>query len=149
MKKYKLELKEKDFEQMANELKTISQKLYKAEDLILNALAEYTKEQIKFYIEESTGWYDYIPTGELLNSITTSDIFNHTIRVYTDSAYAAYVEYGTGIRGSYTPHPEPIGDYDMSHLGQHAHRFMYDAFQDLKNNYMEIAKDVLRKEGII
>lgn len=149
MKKYELNLSYNDFDKMAKELQTISSKLILARDLILQALAEYTKKQIQFYIQESTGWYDYEPTGDLLNSIMISDIVQDTIRVYTDSAYAKYVEYGTGVRGSYTPHPEPIGSYSDKFLGQHAHRFMYDAFIDLKNNYMKIAKDTLRKEGII
>lgn len=154
MKTYNLELSEKDFEQMAKELQTISEKLSKAEDLILNALADYTLERVVHYIAITVGQTDYEGTDNLINSIKKSDIFNHTIKVYTDVAYAKYVEYGTGIRGASNSHPDAEVDgwtynYRQETTGQVAHKFMYSAFQDLRQNYMQIAKDVLRKEGII
>jgi hypothetical protein len=88
------------------------------------------------------------------------------ISVYTDLAYAKYVEFGTGIVGAQSPHIEAAergwtydkqtgwtykgsdGKYYYTE-GLEPHNFMYNAWLDLKNNYMNIASEVLRERGLI
>ena len=89
---------------------------------------------------------------------------------YTDLFYAKYVEFGTGIVGSKESHPaysQKGWRYDInSHgeagwkypkkdgtygwtRGQVAQKFVYQAVLDLERDYIEIAKNVLRKKGLI
>jgi hypothetical protein len=92
------------------------------------------------------------------------------VRVYTDLAYAKYVEFGTGVIGKNNPSPKATefgwsydkndkgemgwvykgsdGEYYWTQ-GQEAHNFMYNAYLDLKENYMDITKQVLRERGLI
>lgn len=168
MKEYTLELSEESLKSFAQKLSNMPIKLEKIKNKILKKLAQYTKERIQYYISESTGNTGYNPTEELLNSIEISDIFNNTIEVYTESALAMYVEYGTGIVGSENPHTEVEGwKYDVNEhgekgwfyqdtggnwhwtKGQKAHEFMYKAFQDLEANYMSIAEQIFNEEDLL
>ena len=88
------------------------------------------------------------------------------ISVYTDLAYAKFVEYGTGVTGTNNPHPlsaehgwtyqretgwRYVGSDGQSYYteGLEAHEFMYKAWQDLKKNYIDIARKVLKERGLI
>lgn len=92
------------------------------------------------------------------------------VRVYTNLAYAKFVEFGTGVTAKNSSHPSSSEfgwSYDTNDKGEkgwvyrasdgnfywtqgeEAHQFMYKAFQDLKANYMRIAKQVLVERGII
>lgn len=171
-KKFNFEfvLSHQSVKNLIGELKDYQKELEKVKEPILNALADYTYERVLLYLEYSIGLGNYVPTHKLENSIKKSPIFQDMIRVYSDLAYAKYVEFGTGVTGSEDPHPKTSefgwsydenshGDkgwvYQASDgnfyrtSGQEAHRFMYNAWLDLQENYMEIVKKVLRERGLI
>lgn len=161
---YKLELSEESFNKLAQKISDIPAKLGKVKIKILKRLAQYATDRIIYYISTTTNEY----TGDLVNSITTSEIFNDTIEIYTENAYAMYVEYGTGIVGSQNPHPLLDGwKYDVNEhgdkgwyyqdvngewhwtKGEKSHQFMYKAFQDLEANYIQIAEQIFYEEDLL
>ena len=137
---------------------------------ILEALAKYTKERVEHYISETVGNGTYIPTNKLLESISVSKIVGDMVRVYTDLAYAKFVEFGTGVTAKRNPHPKSSefgwaydknehgddgwvykgsdGNYYWT-TGEEAHQFMYMAWIDLNQHYMDITRQVLKERGII
>lgn len=164
------ELSHQSVQNLIEELKNYQKELKKVKEPILNALADYTYERVMVYLTASIGQGSYVPTQDLEQSIKKSPIFQDMIRVYSDSAYAKYVEFGTGVTGRKTSHPKTSefgwtydskehGDkgwvYQASDgnfyrtTGQDAHQFMYKAWLDLQENYMEIVKKVLKERGLI
>lgn len=159
---YELELSAEDIFKACDELDKFSQKLQKARIKLLNRLADYAIEVIRQNCP--------VDTEQLINSIQKSEIFENTIEVYTDNAYAQFVEFGTGIVGKNNPHPD-AGEfgwqYDVNEhgiagwkyqgedgqwhwtQGQESSKFMYLAFQDLEQNYMRIGEEVFKEEGLI
>ena len=177
---FEFSLSHKSVNKLVKEIKRYQEELNKAKGYILNALADYTLERVKYYISVTTGHTSYIPTGELLNSIQKSLIMENTIKIYTTLAYAKFVEFGTGVNGSKKSHPETSihgwsynaephryvsktgkeyetkGWYYKGNDGEihyteglEAHMFMYKAREDLKENYITIAKQALRERGLI
>jgi len=76
-------------------------------------------------------------TGQLKNSIKTSaeETEDGAIaKVYTNSDHAAYVEFGTGVRGasSHIDRPEGI-HYNSRYMGQKAQPYMSPAYLHAKN----------------
>ena len=151
-------------------LKNYKNELANIKQYILQALAQYTQERVKYYISETVGKGGYPTTNALLDSISISQITNDMVRVYTNLAYAKFVEFGTGVKAKNNPHPssnEFGWSYDTNAKGEmgwvyrssdgnyywtqgeEAHQFMYRAYQDLKENYMSITKQVLRERGLI
>ena len=172
MKKYSFEfvLSHQSMQNFIKELKDYQKELEKSKKYILEALAEYTQERVKHYISESVGNGGYPTTDKLLDSIEISGITGDMIRVYTELAYAKFVEFGTGVTAKNNPHPYSSNfgwSYDINERGEkgwvykssdgnfywtqgeEAHQFMYRAWMDLKANYMIITKQVLRERGII
>ena len=114
----------------------------------------------------------YPITHNLENSIQISAIINDMVSVYTNNAYAKFVEFGTGVTGQnaqeYSPKSKEFNwTYDENEKGEYGwvyhasdgnfywtsgmegHNFMYNAYLDVQENYMDIAKRVLRERGII
>lgn len=166
---FEFELSETSIEGLIKNLKNYEETLKASKEAVLKALSEYTKERIQMYISESTGNGSYVPTGELLDSVQISDIVNDMVRVFTDSEHAVFAEFGTGVTGS-GGHPKSneLGwVYDSNNhgekgwfytaedgkvywtKGEKAHQFMYRAWSDLQDNYMDIVKKVLRERGLI
>ena len=72
---------------------------------------------------------DAVYTGELESNI--KGMFFPTERcgfVIADTPYAIYVEYGTGVVGAESPHPEAEGnwDYDVKHHGDEGWVYLND-----------------------
>lgn len=80
-----------------------------------------------------------------------------------DSEYALYVEYGTGIVGSESPHPNPISAYDINNhgekgwiypknggfywtKGQPAKPFMYETWLWTKSQATKIIRQKVNQE---
>lgn len=95
-----------------------------------------------------------VRTGELLDSV--NGIFNEQERVgiiRTDAYHALYVEYGTGVTGARSPHPEPWaydvnqhGDTGWWYLDGHDGQYHWTKgmpsrpfFWNMRNEIMEIA----------
>ena len=157
------ELSEESISNLRKNINKVQQELEKSKEYILLALADYTYEQVMKYVPKGH-------TGQLVESIKKSSILNDMIRVYTDLAYARYVEFGTGITGKSNPHPESSEwgwKYDVNEHGekgwtykasdgkfywtdgQEGQEFMYKAWLDVKEHYLEIARKVLIERGLI
>lgn len=163
-------LSHKSITNLVKNLKAYQTEFENSKIYILEALAKYTHERVRYYISETVGKTSYVPTGQLLESIKISEIINDVAKVYTNLAYAKFVEFGTGVTGSENSHPKSSEfgwSYDVNEHGekgwfykasdgnvywtegQVAHQFMYRAFEDLKENYIRIARAVLRERGLI
>jgi len=165
---FEFNLSERSINELTRNLQNYHRDLKLAKNYILEALADFTMEEVKKNIADTTS--PGTSTGTLLSSIKKSPILNDTIRIYTDLAYAKFVEYGTGIVGAGATHPkasEAGWVYDKNEhgergwvymgsdgefhwtAGQEGHQFMYRALETLKSKYMEIARKVLRERGLI
>lgn len=159
-----LVLNENSFRNASNQMIQYAMKLEVCEKIVLQRLADYAKQQMQNYLNESTPF----ATGELISTISI-EMGEHFARIFTDSEYAKYVEFGTGIEGSNSPHPKkPSGwNYDINSHGEKgwvytakdgktywtrgeiAHQFAYKAYLDLKQNYVRLAKQVLKENGLL
>lgn len=158
---YTFEFSPESMKELEKLLKTKQKKFNNIGYKIIDAYADYFMERAKEYVP--------IDTGELKNSITKSQVEKLAIEVFTDCGYAKYVEFGTGIAGERSKHPEyneegweydihkhgdigwyyPKEDKIYWTKGQPASEFWYKAYQDLDANKNQIAEEVLRKEGLI
>lgn len=110
--------------------------------------------------------YDAIETGELLNSLNMEpgDVASNgaSFVIYTGCEWAAYVEFGTGIVGSESPHPDTglaNWKYDVNSHGEAgwfyykdgvwhwtkgmiSRPFMYETGQELADKVVKIAREV-------
>ena len=151
---FNFELSHQSVMNLIGNLKNYQQELEKVKEPILKALAEYTHGRVTYYIQETIGKTDYIPTGNLLNNIKISEIVDDMVRVIADTEYAKYVDFGTGVRGTSSSHPL-TGEYGWIYnlkretTGQVAHQFMYRAWEDLKEHHGEIVRNVLKERGLI
>lgn len=125
-------------------------------------LAERGVEIAKIKISE----YDAIYTGELLASINSEQgaVIQNGAKwiVYTNCQWAKFVEFGTGIVGAGSPHPDTsiIGwKYDVNEHGEKgwfyfrdgewhwtkgmpSRPFMYETALQLKQEIIKVAKEV-------
>lgn len=109
---------------------------------------------------------DAIYTGELLSSIKAeyggSSPEGATWYIYTDCDWAIYVEFGTGVVGSQSPHPDTSlvnWKYDVNSHGKNgwyyykdgewhwtqgmpSRAFMYETGRDLRQIIQKVAKEV-------
>ena len=154
-----LDLSTKGINRALKVLEDFKKELIKKCNEVITILAQKGEEFAKMYIVDLGAVY----TGELLDSITSDfDESTRIGRVYVNGvAYAAYVEYGTGIIGDFSPHPEPWA-YDINNhgwdgwyfigrdgikyhtLGQPAHPFMYNTRRDLESICQSIVKGVFK-----
>lgn len=161
-----LVLNEKSFKKAENELLQYALRLEATEKLILQRLAEYAKHQMEVHLLESVN--SETSTGELISSLSI-EYGEHFARVFTENEYAKYVEFGTGIVGSNNPHPQLPNNwkYDVNSHGEKgwvytakdgkqywtkgeiAHQFAYRTYLDLKQNYITLAKNVLKENGLL
>jgi HK97 gp10 family phage protein len=109
---------------------------------------------------------DAVYTGELMNSI--DGYFDSTTGVgiiRADAYYAIYVEFGTGVVGKQSPHPNPNGwQYDVNNHGDKgwvyyddendkfrwtkgfkSRPFMYNTARQLEKECARIAREVFGK----
>ena len=91
-------------------------------------------------------------TGRLANSIHMSvdDKTDEIVgKVSTNTEYAPYVEFGTGIRGSSSNYPMTNGlrlSYSPDRMGQTAQPYMYPALKQNKTKINKLITDALRNE---
>ena len=95
---YTFEFSPESMKELEKLLKTKQKKFNNIGYKIIDAYADYFMERAKEYVP--------IETGELKNSITKSQVEKLAIEVFTDCEYANYVEFGTGIAGERSKHPE-------------------------------------------
>lgn len=106
-----------------------------------------------------------IDSGELQNSLafTLYKEDNKGI-LFTDCPHACYVEFGTGIKGSVSPHPTLPWEYDVNGHGEDgwyyydteqgrvrftkgmpSRPFMYETAKELERKAVEIAREVFSR----
>lgn len=129
---------------------------------LLKALVASGLDIVNVKIREFTFPYE---TGTLKSSIKgIFDEKNGRGIILADTPHAVFVEYGTGVKGARSPHPEPaLGwAYDVNNHGDDgwwylgidgfhwtkgmpSRPFMYNACQELKRELPRIAKEVFGK----
>lgn len=93
-----------------------------------------------------------VDTGALSQSITlqpaTEDKGTITARVVTDKEYAAFVEFGTGVRGAGSSRHKPVkGSIAYgSTAGQVAQPYLHPAVLLTKQKINKLAADEIRKQ---
>lgn len=149
----------KDIQRAVNELKAYKQQFLERCNQLVATLTDYGVEVAKVQVAQLDAYY----TGELMNSI--EGYFSPTTQVGIIKAgayYAAYVEFGTGVVGSRSPHPDPQGwQYDVNAHGDEgwvyydddsgkfrwtkgfkSRPFMYNTAREIEKNCAKIAKEV-------
>lgn len=121
----------------------------------------------KFKISEK----DAVYTAELLSSmqVRSGDVLQDgaSYKIYTGCPWAAYVEFGTGVKGKGNPHPDVsiVGwRYDINEhgnggwnyyrdgawhhtSGMPSRPFMYETAQELSMEIAKIASEVFAEKG--
>ena len=110
---FKLELE--DIDRAIKELKQFKREFLAKCDRLIEALTDRGVEVAKLQVAQ----LDAVYTGELMNSIEGyySPTYNVGI-IKAGAYYAAYVEFGTGVVGKGSSHPNPQGwRYDINGHG--------------------------------
>ena len=157
---FKASLSPTSFENLTKQLNLYAKNLESVKLDIHQALADYVYERIMENVP--------VETGQLKGSFV-KEVSTQIATIYTDLAYAKFVEFGTGIvgEGSHPLASEKGWIYDINHhgesgwryqskdgswywtQGQTGKKFMYQAVQDLERDYIEITKNVLKEKGLI
>ena len=155
-------LDEKEINRAIRELKQYKKSFLEKCDRLVKALTDEGANIAKIQIK----MLDAVYTHELMNSI--EGYFSSTSHVGIIKAgayYAAYVEFGTGVVGSQSPHPDPQGwQYDVNGHGDKgwvyyddeggkfrwtkgfkSRPFMYNTARELEKVCKEIAEEVFGK----
>lgn len=164
MPKYTVGLSAKDFRGLGRKVRLYNNRIQENCEEFAYRLAE---EGIAIARIKISG-KDAVYTGELLNSLQLEQgdiIYNGaTYVIYTDCPWAAYVEFGTGVVGEKSPHPNKSmagWKYDVNSHGEAgwhyfkdgewhwtngmiSRPFMYETGQQLRNMGVisRIAKEV-------
>lgn len=155
----KFSLNEKDIDRAISELKVFKREFLRKCESLIEALTDYGVEVAKVEVAQ----LDAVYTGELMNSIVGyySPTYNVGI-IKAGAYYAAYVEFGTGVVGSKSPHPNPQGwQYDVNNHGDEgwvyydedsggfrrtrgfkSRPFMHNTARDLEKNCERIVREV-------
>lgn len=158
----KFSLDERDIDRAINEVKLFKKVFLEKCNRLIDALTAYGEEVAKVEVAR----LDAIFTGELWNSIGGyySPTYNVGI-IKAGAYYAAYVEFGTGVVGSQSPHPNPqTWQYDINAHGDEgwvyyddysgefkwtkgfkSRPFMYNTARQLEKDCKKIAKEVFGK----
>ena len=152
-------LDEKDINRAIGEVRKYRKEFLEKCNRLVQALTDEGAEIARLKVVE----LDAIYTGELMNSI--EGYYSPTTGVGIIRAgayYAAYVEFGTGVVGSQSAHPNPQGwQYDVNGHGDEgwvyydeesgkfrwtkgfrSRPFMYNTARELENVCVKIAKEV-------
>lgn len=150
------ELSPEDMEKLAEIVSKYRDKIKVSGTMILDDLGEIAQLKMKDYIKNSTGEHSvdritkYKQTHNLENSVGIDKISDNELSVYTDNPYAAFVEFGTGIQGKESTHPnaEDSGwEYGFV-TGQHSHQYLYKTYSDIDGHFEEMAEEILKKVGL-
>lgn len=162
MKRIRVGLSVSEFERAAKEVEKYKKEIIRKTRKLAERLAEEGVKLAKIKISE----YPAVDTGELLDSMQAEagDVIQYGSKwvVFTDCPHAAFVEFGTGIKGMGSPHPDTSlagWRYDINEHGEagwhyykngewhwtkgmQARPFMYETGRDLALKVSKIAKEV-------
>ena len=155
-------LDEKEINRAIREVAKFRKEFLEKCNRLIEALTDEGVEIAKLKVAE----LDAVYTGELMNSIDGyySPTYNVGI-IKAVAYYAAYVEFGTGVVGSQSPHPNPNGwQYDVNAHGDEgwvyyddesgkfrwtkgfkSRPFMYNTARQLEKECKRISQEVFGK----
>jgi len=152
-------LDEKEIERAINEVKDFRKEFIEKCNRLVEALTDYGAEVARIQVAR----LDAVYSGELMNSIEGYYSPSTNVGIIKAGAYyAAYVEFGTGVVGSRSPHPNPQGwQYDVNNHGDEgwiyynddvggfrwtkgfkSRPFMYNTARQLEKDCKTIAREV-------
>lgn len=146
-----------DIDSAIAEIETYRKELNKKVTMLVEKLAEYGMIEARIQIAD----FSAVDSGELYASMMYYMKDSNTAVIFTDCGHAAYVEFGTGIIGSRSPHPSQPWAYDINSHGDdgwyyfknnrwnwtagfESRPFMYHTAEELKRNAKRIAQEVFR-----
>lgn len=149
----------KEIDRAIQEVEKFKKEFLKKCNLLVEALTDEGVKIAKLEVQQLDAFY----TGELWNSIEGyySPTYNVGI-IKAGAYYAAYVEFGTGVVGKGSPHPNPQGyQYDVNQHGDEgwvyydddsgqfrwtkgfkSRPFMYNTARQLEKECKKIAEEV-------
>ena len=155
----RFKLNEKDIDRAIREVSQFKKQFLEKCNKLIEVLTDRGEEIAKIQVAQ----LDAVYTGERMNSIEGyySPTYNVGI-IKAGAYYAAYVEFGTGVVGSQSPHPNPQGwQYDVNGHGDEgwvyydddggkfrwtkgfkSRPFMYNTARQLERECAKIAKGV-------
>ena len=155
-------LNKDDVARAAKELKLFKKIFLEKCNRLIQALTDDGAEIAKIQVSQ----LDAVYTGELMNSIEGYYSAKTNVGIIKAGAYyAAYVEFGTGVVGSQSPHPNPDGwQYDINGHGDEgwvyyddksgefrwtkgfkSRPFMYNTARELEKVCLKISQEVFGK----
>lgn len=162
-KKIRFSLSEKEITRVIKDIEKYKRELTEKVNLLIGELTDYGVEVAKAQVRELGAWY----TGELESSIKGYFSPSAGVGIIKAGApYAVYVEFGTGIVGKTSPHPDkPEGwQYDINDHGDDgwwyfndntgrtqwtkgmpSRPFMYNTARKLENDCRIIAREVFNR----
>ena len=160
MPKITLRLDSKSIDQALKQVTDYQKKVKNAGENLTHLLTE----QGVSLAQLNASYMSIYDTGELVNGID-SDYRGGKGYVMSTAPHSAYCEFGTGVRGASSPHPNPslagwrydvnshgemgwwyMGDDGAWHwtAGMPSRPYMYDTAQQLKQFVVPLAKEVLK-----
>lgn len=158
--RFKLDLK--DIDRAIREVEKFKTEFLEKCNRLIEALTDRGEEIAKIEVAQ----LDAVYTGELMNSIEGYYSPSYNVGIIKAGAYyAAYVEFGTGVVGKGSPHPNPQGwQYDVNDHGDSgwvyydddsgqfrwtkgfkSRPFMYNTARQLEKECKKIAEGVFGK----
>lgn len=156
----KFSLDEESINRAIKEVRAFKKEFERKCNLLVKALTEKGVEIAKMKVKE----LDAIDTGELHNSIEGFFPSSNVGIIRAGTLYAVYVEFGTGVVGKGSPHPNPQFQYDKNNHGDkgwiyyderkgvyrwtkgfRSRPFMYNTARELEKQCIKIAKEVFGK----
>ena len=167
MSRYQVNLSASELEKLITELKTNLKDLKDKNQEFVRKMTERGHQIVQEQIVEK-GKINALSTGELFNSVVSVyDASANVGMVEVTAPHAAFVEFGTGVVGKGSPHPEAMQNgwnYDYNNrgsegwlyfnpndgklhrtAGQPASPFFYDARKQLEDEKLSIAREVFKK----
>lgn len=158
----RLGLNEKDIDRAIADVAKFKKEFLEKCNRLIEALTDEGVKIAKVQVAQLDAWY----TGELMNSIEGyySPTYNVGI-IKAGAYYAAFVEFGTGVVGSQSPHPNPQGwQYDSHDHGDEgwvyyddysgkfrwtkgfkSRPFMYNTARELEKVCKKISQEVFKQ----
>ena len=157
----KFSLNEKDIDRAIREVNQFKKEFLEKCNRLVEALTDEGVKIAKLKVAE----LDAVYTGELMNSIEGYYSSKSNVAIIKAGAkYATAVEFGTGVVGSQSPHPNPEGWHYDSHnhgddgwvyhdaksgefrwtKGFKSRPFMYNTARELERVCARIAKEVFK-----
>lgn len=165
MQRFKLSLNVESVTEVLNGVQKYGNKVKKSGGSLTRALTE----QGVSLAQQNASYMDIYDSGELVNGIESEyagGFGTETAvgRVHSTAPHSAYCEFGTGVVGKGSPHPDPIPGwtYDENEHGENgwwyydddgqkrwtkgmpSRPFMYDTARMLRNMVVVKAKEVLK-----